>query len=114
MALRNRALALLWLGISPAPLAHTALAAAPALPPTAQRNPSTTTGQLERSWQRLDKELRALDQLLPSEPEPPVGNVLATPQLPANLIRANQPASGPIQPADAVASPPLDLSLIHI
>ncbi len=109
MALRNRALALLWLGISPAHLAHTALAAAPALPPTAQRNPSTTTGQLERSWQRLDKELRALDQLLPSEPEPPVGNVLATPQLPANLIRANQPASGRIQPADAVASPPLDL-----
>jgi outer membrane protein TolC len=64
---------------------------------------------LERSWQRLDAELRALDQLLPSEPEPPVGNVLTTPQLPANLIRANQPASGPLQPADAVASPPLDL-----
>ncbi len=109
MALRNRALALLWLAISPAHLAHAALGAPPATPPTAQRNASSTTGQLERSWRRLDNELRALDQLLPSEPEPPVGNVLATPQLPANLIRANQPASGPIQPAGTVASPPLDL-----
>ncbi len=109
MALRNRALALLWLGISPAQVVHPALAAAPALPPTAQRNLSTSTELLERSWRRLDDELRALDQLLPSEPEPPVGNMLATPQLPANLIRANQPASGPIQPAATVASPPLDL-----
>ncbi len=64
---------------------------------------------MEGSWRRLDNELRALDQLLPSEPEPPVGDVLATPQLPAKLIRANQPASGPIQPAATVASPPLDL-----
>ena len=109
MALRNRALALLWLGISPAHLAHAALGAPPATPPTAQRNAFTTTGQLEGSWRRLDNELRALDQLLPSEPEPPVGDVLATPQLPAKLIRANQPASGPIQPAATVASPPLDL-----
>ena len=58
---------------------------------------------------QLDAQLRALDQLLPTEPEPPVGNVLATPQLPANLIKANQAANGPIQPANAVAAPPLDL-----
>jgi len=109
VALRNRALALLWLGVSPAQVTPTVLAAPASPPPTAQSNLSTSTELLERSWRRLDDELRALDQLLPSEPEPPVVNVLATPQLPPNLIRANQPASGPIQPAATVASPPLDL-----
>lgn len=38
-----------------------------------------------------------------------MGDVLSTPELPANMIRANQAAIGPIQPADAVAGPPLDL-----
>ncbi|MBD2423704.1 TolC family protein [Cyanobium sp. FACHB-13342] len=71
--------------------------------------PAPGTERLERSWQKLDAELQALDRLLPSEPEPPVGDVLSTPPLPANLIRANQAPSGPIQPADSVASPPLDL-----
>ena len=73
------------------------------------KTPTQSTALLERSWQRLDAELRALDRLLPSEPESPVGDVLSTPELPANLIRANQPATGPIQPADTVAGPPLDL-----
>ncbi|MCP9857700.1 MULTISPECIES: TolC family protein [unclassified Cyanobium] len=99
--MRNRVLALLWLGLIPAQLAPAALARPPGQP--------QSTKLLERSWQKLDAQLRALDQLLPSEPEPPVGNVLSTPELPANLIRANQPATGPIQPADMVASPPLDL-----
>ena len=99
--MRNRVLVLLWLGLIPAQLAPAALARPPGQP--------QSTKLLERSWQKLDAQLRALDQLLPSEPEPPVGNVLSTPELPANLIRANQPATGPIQPADMVASPPLDL-----
>ena len=99
--MRKRVLALLWLGVIPAQLAPAALAQPPAQP--------QSTKLLERSWQKLDAQLRVLDQLLPSEPEPPVGNVLSTPELPANLIRANQPASGPIQPADMVAGPPLDL-----
>ena len=99
--MRNLVLALLWLGLIPAQLVPAALARPPAQP--------QSTKLLERSWQKLDAELRALDQLLPSEPEPPVGDVLSTPELPANLIRANQPATGPIQPADMVASPPLDL-----
>jgi len=105
VAIRNRALILVLLGILPAHGAPAALAAS--LP--ARKAPPQSTALVERSWQRLDAELRALDQLLPGEPEPPVGDVLSTPQLPANLIRANQPASGPIQPADAVAGPPLDL-----
>ncbi|WP_461564586.1 TolC family protein [Synechococcus sp.] len=101
VALSNRALALLWAGLLPV---HVLPAALSAQPLQAQ-----TTQLLERSWQKLDAQLRALDQLLPTEPEPPVGNVLATPQLPANLIKANQAANGPIQPANAVAAPPLDL-----
>ena len=103
--MRKRVLALLWLGLIPAQLAPAALAQPPAQSPAQPQS----TKLLERSWQKLDAELRALDQLLPSEPELPVGDVLSTPPLPANLIRANQPASGPIQAADAVAGPPLDL-----
>jgi OMF family outer membrane factor len=98
---RNNALGLLVLAVSglngPLPV----LAAPGSMPEDIQR--------LERSWQRLDAELRALDQLLPNDPETPVGDLLSTPQLPANLIRANQPAAGPIQPEQTVASPPLDL-----
>ena len=105
VAIRNRALTLVLLGILPAHGAPAGLAAS--LP--ARKSPPQSTALIERSWQRLDAELRALDQLLPTEPEPPVGDVLSTPELPANLIRANQPAAGPIQPADTVAGPPLDL-----
>ncbi|WP_254931860.1 TolC family protein [Cyanobium sp. BA20m-14] len=105
MAIRNRALTLVLLGILPAHGAPAALAAS--LP--ARKSPPQSTALIERSWQRLDAELRALDQLLPTEPEPPVGDVLSTPELPANLIRTNQPAAGPIQPADTVTGPPLDL-----
>ena len=107
--MRNRVLALLWVGLIPAQLAPAALASPLPAPLPGQPRPTQSTELIERSWQRLDAELRALDQLLPGEPEPPVGDVLSTPQLPANLIRANQPASGPIQPADTVAGPPLDL-----
>ena len=107
--MRNRILALLWLGLIPAQLAPAALAAPPPAPLPSQPRPTQSTELIERSWQRLDSELRALDRLLPSEPEPPVADVLSTPELPANLIRANQPATGPIQPADKVAGPPLDL-----
>ena len=107
--MRNRVLALLWLGLIPAQLAPAALAAPLPTPLPGQPRPTQSTELIERSWQRLDSELRALDRLLPSEPEPSVGDVLSTPELPANLIRANQPATGPIQPADKVAGPPLDL-----
>ena len=105
VAIRNRALILVLLGILPAHGAQPALAASPPV----GKLQAQSTELLERSWQRLDAELRALDQLLPSEPEPPVGNVLSTPELPANLIRANQPAQGPIQPDQVQATPPLDL-----
>ena len=101
VAIRNRALALVVLGLSPI-----------AFLPIAQAGPATKaadTQLIERSWQQLDSELRVLDKLLPAEPEQPVEDSLSTPLLPKNLLRANQPASGPIQAADTVASPPLDL-----
>jgi len=107
--MRISALALLWLGLIAAQVTTVALAGQRPAPLPGKSRQAQSTELLERSWQRLDAELRALDQLLPGEPEPPVGDVLSTPELPANLIRANQPATGPIQPADTVAGPPLDL-----
>ena len=76
---------------------------------SAPLNSPGSTERLERSWQRLDAELRALDQLLPLEPEPPVRDVLSTPELPPNLLRANQPAQGPLQPEQSNPAPPLEL-----
>ena len=70
---------------------------------------SGETELLERSWRKLDAELRALDQLLPAEPEPEVRDVLSTPELPSNLLRANQAPQGPIQPEQTAPAPPLDL-----
>ncbi len=123
MAVRNRALALLWLGLIPTPMIQAALAAPQMTAPAAQRRPAQNQGteQLERSWQRLEAELRTLDRLLPGEPEPPVRGVLSTPELPAGsgvenagVVGAEQhdlalhlgghgPAQGPHhqQPADS-------------
>jgi OMF family outer membrane factor len=108
VALRQRALlSLSLLCCSPA------LAAPQPVSPVSTAVPAPMIGGstelLERSWQKLDAELRALDQLLPAEPEPPVRDVLTTPELPANLMRANQPAQGPLQPEQANPAPPLDL-----
>jgi len=75
----------------------------------APRDTPEDVQRLESSWQRLDAELRALDALLPAEPQLPVRDLLSTPELPASLIRANQPASAAIQPDQTVAPPPLDL-----
>ncbi len=81
--------------------------AAPAITP--RQSPRPSTDLLERNWERLDAELRALDQLLPADAEPPERNPLLAPALPAGLLRANQPAEGPLQPRQAVPAPPLAL-----
>ena len=107
MALRKRALTLSLLCCGPA------LAAPQPTLPVSTAVPAPMIGGstelLERSWQKLDAELRALDQLLPAEPEPPVRDVLSTPELPPNLLRANEPAQGPIQAEQSTPAPPLDL-----
>jgi outer membrane factor, OMF family len=104
VALRNNALALLVAGLTAATTAAAPIAALPAL-----AQPRTEIERLERSWQRLDAELRALDQLLPADAEPPVRDLLSTPELPATLLRANQAPSGDLQPAQATPAPPLAL-----
>ena len=128
VAVRNRALALLWLGLIPTPMIQAALAAPQMTAPAAQRRRAQTQGaeQLERSWQGLDAELRTLDRLLPGEPEPTVRGVLSTPELPtgsgvenADVVRVEQhalalhlgghgPAQGPHHqhPADSRQSQP--------
>jgi len=71
--------------------------------------------QLERSWARLDQELRLLDQLMPGDSlrpqSPPLGDVGGgLSSLTPALTRANRPADGPIDPkAPNLAAPPLAL-----
>jgi outer membrane protein TolC len=103
VATRIRALALGMVIPAIAPVA----AASPA-PPPPSRVPQSTD-RLERSWQRLDAELRALDQLLPAEVEPAPRQSLSVPGLPELLMRANRAADGPIQPEQRRPSPPLAL-----
>jgi len=99
MGLARRLLAVLLLGLPP-------LVGAAAAAPL---QGGSGTQLLERNWQRLDAELRALDQMLPAEPEPPVKDVLSTPALPPNLLRANQPAQGNLQPQQSLPAAPLAL-----
>lgn len=101
MAIRPCVLALVLLAIPTAPVA--------AAPPADPTPPLHSTQRLQRSWQRLDAELRALDQLLPAESEPPVRDLLSVPQLPATLIKANEPPVGAIQPGQSIPASPLAL-----
>jgi len=114
VALRSNALALLVVGIT------ATAGAGPLAAPPGRAGPAGsgygTPGQpvpelerLKRSWQRVDAELRALDQLLPAEPEAPVRDLLSTPTLPATLLRANQAPTGALQAAEATPAPPLAL-----
>ena len=90
------------------PLARAA--AAGPLPPRAGASlPSLDTVQLEQRWQQLDAELRALDRMLPAEPELPLRDPSSAPLLPESLIRANQSAAGPIRPDQTPPPPPLAL-----
>jgi OMF family outer membrane factor len=70
-----------------------------------QRN----TERLERSWRELDRELRLLDSLLPTEPEFRPDLLRPVPPLPGTLLRANEPASGPVDPTRTIPPAPLSL-----
>lgn len=65
--------------------------------------------RLERNWMELDDQIRALDALLPAQPEPPPGDVMGTPPLPETLLRPNAPlgtaAAATGDPAPAVGPP---------
>ncbi len=61
--------------------------------------------QLERSWARLDQDIRLLDQLLP--PTPPGAGSPGTPAgIGPALLRANAPARGPLDLDAPDLSPP--------
>jgi outer membrane factor, OMF family len=109
VATRNNALALLVLTATSLAAGPPAPAAPGAAPLGGQPPPSQEIERLERSWRRLDAELRALDQLLPAEPEAPVLDLLSTPELPASLLRANQAPSGELEVGQALPAPPLEL-----
>jgi outer membrane protein TolC len=104
------------MGLSLTVAAAASAAPAPQLPgPGPAGSPDRGISALERSWARLDRELRLLDQLLPADPRllPAAsqagaegGGAVATP----TLLRANRPASGPIA-ADAPDLAPLPLAL---
>jgi len=62
--------------------------------PLATPSPGAGIGQLERSWFRLDQELRLLDQMLPSSAGPLRLDTPEAAPLTPNLLRANRPAAG--------------------
>jgi outer membrane protein TolC len=102
-------LAPIWLG----PLAGTsslAQALAPVIGPNPERKATDPgTAMLQRSWNQLDAQLKALDALIPPdrEPAPKVQN--ATPRLPASLLQPNAAPRGELSPSQANPAPPLSL-----
>ena len=99
----------IWLG----PFAGTpslAQALAPVIGPNPESKASDPgTARLERSWNQLDAQLKALDALIPPdrEPAPKVEN--ATPRLPASLPTPNAAPRGELSTTQANPAPPLSL-----
>ncbi len=99
----------IWLG----PFAGTpslAQALAPVIGPNAEGKATDPgTARLERSWNQLDAQLKALDALIPPdrEPAPKVQN--ATPRLPASLLTPNAAPRGELSTSQANPAPPLSL-----
>ena len=89
-----------------------ALTALMALPGPGQAQ-SPGTAQLERSWRDLDQQLRALDALIPADPDMGAdgrsGGLTPSQPLPEALLQPNRPATGPLQRPAATPAPPLSL-----
>ncbi|MEB3324144.1 MAG: TolC family protein [Cyanobacteriota bacterium] len=80
-------------------------------PAAAQGTPLLGRGteRLEKSWRELDRELRLLDNLLPTKPEARPNLLAPVPALPSVLLRSNGPAEGEVDPARTIPPPPLSL-----
>jgi outer membrane protein TolC len=73
--------------------------------PLAAANPAL----LERSWLELDQQLRALDALIPPDPQPLPVDASPTAPLPPALVAPNAPPAGPLRPGASSAPAPLSL-----
>lgn len=103
--------ALSTLGLSTPGAAQSLAASPPAVVgpnPTGKAN-DPSSASLERSWRKLDAQLRALDALIPAEPQGQPSLKIATPALPANLLAPNAAAKGPLTGPQAMPAPPLSL-----
>jgi len=102
-------LAPIWLGpLAGAPSLAQALA--PMLGPNPQGKATDPgTAMLQRSWNQLDAQLKALDALIPPDREaaPKVEN--ATLRLPASLLQPNAAPRGELSTSQANPAPPLSL-----
>ena len=74
-----------------------------------QAGTGADTAGLERSWQELDQQLRALDGLIPAEPGVKAIDPRALSPVPQLLLDANAPASVQLNPAKALPAAPLGL-----
>jgi outer membrane protein TolC len=74
-----------------------------------QAGTGADTAGLERSWQELDQQLRALDGLIPAEPGVKVIDPRALPPVPQLLLDANAPASVQLNSAKVGSAAPLGL-----
>lgn len=82
-------LAPIWLG-SLAGTPSLAQALAPVIGPNPARNATDPgTARLQRSWNQLDAQLKALDALIPPDREAAPSIQNATPRLPASLLTPN-------------------------
>ncbi|RZO14782.1 MAG: TolC family protein, partial [Synechococcus sp. MED-G135] len=70
---------------------------------------SSGVERLERSWNDLDQQLRALDALIPSDPEGAPARYTPAPALPQTLLQPNRAAEGPLHPSPTAAPAPLSL-----
>ncbi|MCX5936739.1 MAG: TolC family protein [Cyanobium sp. LacPavin_0920_WC12_MAG_62_9] len=102
-------LAPIWLGpLAGAPSLAQALA--PMIGPNPQGKATDPgTAMLQRSWNQLDAQLKALDALIPPDREaaPKVEN--ATLRLPASLLQPNAAPRGELSSSQANPAPPLSL-----
>ena len=74
-----------------------------------QAGTGADTAGLERSWQELDQQLRALDGLIPAEPGVKAIDPRALPALPQRLLEANGPASSRLNTKTVLPAAPLSL-----
>ena len=72
-------------------------------------NTGGSTRLLEQSWDQLNRQMEELDSLLAPAPALDSSDDLKTPQIPANLLDSNQPASGALSTEDARPDAPLSL-----